>query len=106
MVKPFEDAAFSLQAPGDFSGLVHSPYGIHIIRLDKINPSRKLAFEEVKQQIEAMQKKAHKERIRNAYLSELGTMTSQVSDAEIKAMVDRYFGEDVVEENSKEPESE
>jgi parvulin-like peptidyl-prolyl isomerase len=106
MVKPFEDASFSLIAPGDFSGLVKSAYGIHIIRLDKITSSETLGFEEVKNRLMSMQKKAHKERLRYTYLSELGTMEWQVSEEAIKEMVDDYFAEDQPQENSKAADSE
>jgi len=51
MVKPFEEAVFSLKQ-GDTSGLVESDFGFHIIRVTGIEASRTKPFEEVKDQIE------------------------------------------------------
>ena len=48
MVKPFEEAAFSMQEPGELSEPVKTRYGYHIIRLDKRYPSEIKPFEEVK----------------------------------------------------------
>ncbi len=106
MVEPFEDAAFSLQEPGDFSGLVQSRFGFHIIRLDQIHPTRTLAFDEVNMQLELVQKQQHKDRFRYAYLNELSSMDWQISDEAIKAMVISYFGEDQVQQDSITPETE
>jgi peptidyl-prolyl cis-trans isomerase C len=106
MVKPFEDSLFEMKAVGEISGIVQSTYGIHIIRLDGINPSRHYSFEEVQNQLMSRQERIHTDRVRYSYLSELGTMEWQVSDAEIKAMVDRYFGENQLQEDPKEPDSE
>ncbi|BAL24150.1 SurA N-terminal domain-containing protein [Azoarcus sp. KH32C] len=50
MVKPFEDAAFSL-AKGQISDLVRSDFGFHIIEVTDIKPSHARPFEEVKAEI-------------------------------------------------------
>jgi len=47
MVKPFDDAVFSMK-PGEIKGLVHSPFGFHIIKLEEIRPARVRPFAEVK----------------------------------------------------------
>jgi peptidyl-prolyl cis-trans isomerase D len=52
MVKPFEDAAFSMKK-GDISDLVESDFGFHIIKLVDIKSPKQKSFEEVKPGIEA-----------------------------------------------------
>lgn len=50
MVKPFEDAVFSL-GQGEMSGLVKSDYGYHIIKVVAIKPLRVLPFDEARETI-------------------------------------------------------
>jgi peptidyl-prolyl cis-trans isomerase D len=52
MVKPFEEAAFSMKK-GDISDLVESDFGFHIINLVDIKSPKQKTFEEVKPTIEA-----------------------------------------------------
>jgi peptidyl-prolyl cis-trans isomerase D len=56
MVKPFEDAAFSLQE-GGISGIVKTQFGFHIIKVDKIEAARIKPLAEVKPAIVAELKK-------------------------------------------------
>lgn len=50
MVKPFDEAVFSLKA-GEISGLVKSDFGYHIIKLTAIKVSRATPFNEVQVEI-------------------------------------------------------
>lgn len=52
MVKPFEEAAFSMKK-GDISGLVESDFGFHIIKLVDIKTPKQKTFEELKPSIES-----------------------------------------------------
>ena len=53
MVKPFEDALFALQKPGDMSGLVKTQFGYHIIQLEGINAAAQKPFSEARAQLAA-----------------------------------------------------
>jgi len=52
MVKPFDDAVFSLKE-GEISDIVETQFGFHIIKLDKIEPAHTKTLEEVKDEIKA-----------------------------------------------------
>lgn len=51
MVKPFEDALFSME-PSEIAGPVQSEFGWHVIRLTAVTPAKTRSLEEVKTQIE------------------------------------------------------
>jgi len=53
MVKPFEDALFAMQKPGDIAGPVKTQFGYHIIQLEGIKVAAQKPFSEVRAQLAA-----------------------------------------------------
>jgi peptidyl-prolyl cis-trans isomerase C len=99
MVPQFEEAAFSLEEPGDFSGLVQSAFGFHIIRLDGIYEPEQMTFDAVKEDLMGRERHNHRERIRNEYLSGLSGMTVDTNNEEMQRILKEYFKDEIPEED-------
>ena len=56
MIQPFADVAFGLP-PGQVSDPVRTRFGLHLIKVSKVNEGRSRSFEEVKPEIESMLKR-------------------------------------------------
>ena len=95
MVKPFEEAAFSLE-PGVISEPVHTSYGYHVIRVDAVHQPRVRAFEEVKGPLMQQQRKRHRERLRNDYLSRFTNLDVEMPEEAVRQMLSRYFNADAL----------
>jgi peptidyl-prolyl cis-trans isomerase D len=63
MVKPFDDAVFSMK-PGEIRGPVETQYGYHIIRLDGVKPTVTTPFDKVRAQL---LEEVRKERMQRAF---------------------------------------
>lgn len=51
MIKPFEDMVFGMTKPGEISPVFESPFGFHVIKLDRRIPAGVKMFAEVKDQL-------------------------------------------------------
>ncbi len=79
MVKPFEDALFSMAA-GSVSDVVKSQFGFHIIKLDKIDAAQKPTFAAVKGKIRKAYLEQEAEKVFYEKADLLGNLTFEQSD--------------------------
>ena len=70
MVKPFEDAAFSLK-PNETSEIVETRFGYHLIKVDDKKPAKKMTYAEVKDRLNEHLKKQKADSESDAYIETL-----------------------------------
>ena len=70
MVKPFEDAAFTMKA-NDVSDIIETRFGYHIIKVYEIKPEQTRAYADVKDQLNQRIKQEKIEKNANLYISQL-----------------------------------
>ena len=70
MVKPFEDAAFSMKA-NEVSGIVETRFGYHIIKVYDKKPEETLAYADVKDKLNQRMKQEKVEKDADQYIGQL-----------------------------------
>jgi peptidyl-prolyl cis-trans isomerase C len=83
MVKPFEEAAFTLR-PGEVSDIVETEFGYHLIEVIDTKPETTIVYRDIKERLEQhlKQDKVHKE---------VGLYVERLKQ---EAQVERFVAED------------
>ena len=82
MVKPFEDAAFSLKV-GNLSNIVKTKFGYHLIKVTDKKPETTVPYQEAKPNLDNFLKRKKVQEKIGAYISQL----------EEKAKIERFLPE-------------
>jgi parvulin-like peptidyl-prolyl isomerase len=95
MVRPFEEAAFSLEKTDDISAPVETEYGYHIIRLHRQYGSELPGFEEIKAQAAGVAEERYLNGIRDRYLRKTLADPLMIPDGAVEIMLKRHLGDDL-----------
>jgi peptidyl-prolyl cis-trans isomerase C len=95
MVPNFEKIAFALEKPGDISAPTETPYGYHIIRLNKKMPGEIPPFASIREQAIKQVQVDYVNEYRKKYLRQLLAENIVLQDGAAEALAKRYFGENL-----------
>jgi peptidyl-prolyl cis-trans isomerase D len=88
MVRPFEDAVFSMK-PGEISPVIETDFGYHVIQLTDVRGGKQQPFDEVRPQIEAEVRQSLAQRRYAEAAEQFSNMVYEQSDG-LQPVVDRY----------------
>lgn len=88
MVKPFEDAAYSMK-PGEISPVIETDFGYHVIQLVEVRGGQKKPFAEVKGEIEAEVRRAEAQRRYAEAAEQFSNLVYEQPDS-LQPVIDKY----------------
>lgn len=89
LVAPVRNALLAL-APGEISDVVQSQYGLHILRLDSLEPTEPVAFEDVRDEMIEQARASHLELLKGRLMSELDAPELQIRENAVRELLERY----------------
>lgn len=89
LVDPVRDALAGLE-PGELSGVVQSQYGLHILRLDAVEPARPAEFDDVRGRMLEQARANHRELLKGRLMSELDAHELRIRENAVRELLERY----------------
>ena len=90
-VADFEAAAFALKTPGEFSPVVRTRYGYHIIQLVSRTPSARVPFEKVKDEVIRDLESEYLSRQRADYIARAQSQALDADPDKVQSLRTRYL---------------
>jgi peptidyl-prolyl cis-trans isomerase D len=88
MVKPFEDAVFSMK-PGEISPVIETDFGYHVIQLTEIKGGQKRPFAEVRAEIEDEVRRAEAQRKYSEAAEQFSNLVYEQPDS-LQPVIDKF----------------